>query len=125
MPPFDPTQYLPLREPTFFILLSLIPGEKHGYSILKEVEELSQGTVRLSTGTLYEALARLLEQGLVEGVAETSQAGEAEMGGHPGKPRRNYRLTARGIQVLEGETHRLRGLVHAVQKQMERNQSNG
>ena len=120
MPPFDPTQYLPLREPTFFILLSLIPGEKHGYSILKEVEELSRGTVRLSTGTLYEALARLLEQGLVEGVAETPQTGAGETGGHPGKPRRNYRLTAQGIQVLEGETERLRGLVHAVQKQMER-----
>ena len=52
---------LPLREPTFFILLSLSPGPKHGYAILKEVEALSDGRVRLSTGTLYGAIKRLLD----------------------------------------------------------------
>ena len=52
----DMLSHLPLREPTFFILLSLSPGPKHGYAILKEVEALSDGRVRLSTGTLYGAI---------------------------------------------------------------------
>ncbi len=55
----DMAAMLPLREPTFLILLSLADGEKHGYAILKDVSEISQGKVLLSTGTLYEALARL------------------------------------------------------------------
>ena len=124
MPPFDPNPFLPLREPTFFILLSLIPSDKHGYSILKEVEGLSQGKIRLSTGTLYEALARLLEQGLVErveGVGEVAQPGEGETGLHPGKPRKHYRLTAHGAGVIAAETERLRALVAAAQRQMEGN----
>ena len=50
----------PLREPTFLILLSLAPGPRHGYAILKEVESLSEGRVKMSTGTLYGAIERLL-----------------------------------------------------------------
>ena len=53
------SEWLPLREPTFFILLSLARGEKHGYAIMKDIEDLSRDRVKLSTGTLYEALARL------------------------------------------------------------------
>ena len=58
----DSTSTLPLREPTFLILLSLAPGPRHGYAILKEVESLSEGRVKLSTGTLYGAIERLLDQ---------------------------------------------------------------
>ena len=53
----------PLTEPTYFILLSLSPKPKHGYAIMKDVKELSKSRVILSTGTLYGALKRLLDQG--------------------------------------------------------------
>lgn len=94
----------PLRAPTFFILLSLVPGMKHGYAILKDVAALSDDSVVLSTGTLYEALGRLLEQGLVVRVAgdDLSTAGP---------PRKAYRLTSAGRQVLEAETNRMDHLV--------------
>ena len=61
----DLTFQLPLREPTFFILLSLSLGPKHGYAILKEVESLSECRVKLSTGTLYGAIKRLLDRGWI------------------------------------------------------------
>lgn len=96
----------PLREPTFFILLSLAPGKKHGYAILKDVKEISQGKVRLSTGTLYEALARLLDQGLIERVPND----EEEHAG-PGLPRKAYVLSKTGQRILEAEISRLQSLV--------------
>lgn len=111
----DPIEaLLPLREPTFFILLSLAPGSQdgaslHGYAILKQVESLSRGKVRLSTGTLYEALARLLEQGLVERLDETA-APEVPQA-YPGKPRKAYRLTRIGRRVLQAERRRMQALL--------------
>jgi DNA-binding PadR family transcriptional regulator len=111
---------LPLREPTFLILLSLAAGEKHGYSILKDVAELSQGKVMLSTGTLYEALARLLDQGLIERSAEV-ELGSAELqegNAHRGKPRKAYRLTESGRRLLQAETQRMQLLVATVWKRM-------
>lgn len=107
----DPSTFLPLREPTFYILLSLFPAERHGYAILKEVETLSQGSLRLSTGTLYEALSRLLDQGLIERVEEAAGKG-------PGKPRKVYRLTHLGRQVIEAEAARLQALASAARRQM-------
>jgi hypothetical protein len=56
---------LPLTEATFFIMLSLAPGPKHGYAILKDIQALSEGRIRLSTGTLYGAIRRLLDQGWI------------------------------------------------------------
>jgi DNA-binding PadR family transcriptional regulator len=118
MPTLDPTTFLPLREPTFFILLALVPGDRHGYSMLKDVEILSEGKIRLSTGTLYEALSRLLEQGLVERVENEAQPADLEASIHPGKPRKHYHLTREGLLVLEAETARLRRLVAAAQHQL-------
>jgi DNA-binding PadR family transcriptional regulator len=103
---------LPLREPTFFILLSLAPCQKHGYAIIQDVEALSEGKVRLSTGTLYEALARLLEQGVIERVDETEE-NEGKESSHPGKPRKAYHLTHLGRGVLEAEAARMRSLAAA------------
>ena len=60
------SEYLPLGEAAFYILLSLGDGEKHGYAILKDVQTISDGARRLSVSTLYETLSRLLEQGLVD-----------------------------------------------------------
>ena len=111
---------LPLQEPTFFILLSLAQESKHGYAILKDVEQHSEGRVKLSTGTLYEALARLLDQALIERV-EADEGGTeegAEGLGHPGRPRKTYRLTRRGRRVLEAETARMQTLVAATQRRL-------
>lgn len=108
----DLSDLIPLRQPTFFILLSLAHGEKHGYAILKDVETVSEGKVTLSTGTLYEALARLLDQGLIERVS--SAGGD----NHPGRPRKRYRLTARGLRVMQAETARLQALLAAAQQRL-------
>ena len=89
-----------MREPTFFILLSLASGKKHGYAILKDVESLSDGRIRLSTGTLYGALGRLLDQGLIERVPSD----EDEQGG---RPRKAYVLTQGGRRVLAAEMSRM------------------
>src|SRR5215216_6310287 len=66
MEPNQHTEKLPLTETTFFILLSLAPKPKHGYSIMKDVAVLSAQRLHLSTGTLYGALKRLLDQGWIE-----------------------------------------------------------
>lgn len=107
---------LPLREPTFFILLSLAPeaqngGHKHGYAIMKDVETLSRGKIRLNTGTLYEALACLLDQHLIERFSEPSGAEESPSDNHPGKPRKVYRLTCLGRQALEANRNRMQALL--------------
>ena len=106
---------VPLREPTFLILLSLSVVERHGYAILKDVEELSTGKVVMSTGTLYEALARLLEQGLIERV-EASQVEQKES--HPGCPRKIYQLSSRGRRVLKAEASRMQSLVVTTQQRL-------
>lgn len=110
----SPLSFLPLREPTFFILLSLIPEEKHGYAILKDVDALSNSALKLSTGTLYEALSRLLEQGLIERVEEPRPDGSSA----PGKPRKVYRLTDIGRKVIEAEANRLHTLASAARRQL-------
>ena len=100
----DYKENLPLSEAVFFILLSLLPGPKHGYAIMKDVEALSDARVRLSTGTLYGALKRLLESGWVR--RETG--GE---NGEDGRQRKAYALTRLGRAILEAETARLKKLV--------------
>jgi DNA-binding PadR family transcriptional regulator len=101
----DPLSYLPLTEPTFYILLSLAPGKKHGYAIMKDVKDLSGERVNLSTSTLYTAVGRLLDQGLIERFSD----GDQEPG--PGLPRKSYALTDLGRRVLEAEAVRLQGMV--------------
>lgn len=96
--------HLPLTETTFYILLSMAVERKHGYAILKDVEELSKGRVVPSTGTLYGALSRLLDQDLIERVEEENPE-------EVGRPRKFYTLTQFGRKVLEAEMVRLRTLV--------------
>ncbi|MGE5220978.1 MAG: PadR family transcriptional regulator [Omnitrophica WOR_2 bacterium] len=109
---------LPLREPTFFILLSLAPCPKHGYAILKDVEELSGSKIRLSTGTLYEALARLLDQNLIERVDLDAGGEELNSDPHPGKPRKAYCLTHAGRRILEAEIGRMQFLISAARRRL-------
>ena len=96
----DPAELLPLTPALFHVLLSLADGEKHGYAILKEVEQRTNGTVLLSTGTLYGIIKRLLADGLIR----ESAAGSDER-------RTAYRLTAFGRKVALAEAERLRDLV--------------
>ena len=88
----------PLREPTFFVLTALLPAPLHGYGIIKAVEEMSDGRVRLRAGTLYAALERLENEGCVVLDREESEGGP---------PRRYYRLTPAGVALLENEGRRL------------------
>lgn len=104
----QPSDYLPLTEASFLILLSLAPGKKHGYAILKDVEAMSSGKISLSTSTLYTALGRLSDQGLIERVDNLE--GDEPAGG-PGLPRKAYCLSSVGRRVLEAETQRLSELL--------------
>ena len=91
---------LPLTEPVLLMLLSLAERPRHGYSILKDVERISGGRVKLSTGTLYGALRRLLDDAWIERVAEDESP----------RDRRPYRLTPRGRRNLQLEVERMRHL---------------
>lgn len=104
--PTELQNYLPLTEVTYLILLSLSPGRKHGYAIMKDVEHLSQGRVELSTGTLYGAIRRLLDLGWIERVTEPQPH-------HDKRGRKDYILTDLGARVLKAEVARLNELVIA------------
>lgn len=97
---------LPLTEATYFILLSLASGAKHGYLIKKDVEALSEGRLVMSTGTLYGALKRLLDQGWIER-RQALDPGQGE------RERKAYRLTPLGRAILQAEVQRLGNLVAA------------
>ena len=99
----------PLSEATFYILLCLSPAPRHGYAIMKDVRHLSQGRVTLSTGTLYGALKRLLEQGWIERLDESEANGS-------GRIRKAYRLTPTGSRLLKAEIQRLKSIVHAADR---------
>jgi DNA-binding PadR family transcriptional regulator len=98
----EPTS--PLTEATFFILLSLSPAPKHGYAIMKEVKMLSKGRIVFSTGTLYGALRRLLEQGWIKRVSDPEP-------NPTDRERKAYTLTERGRKVLDAEIERLKSLI--------------
>lgn len=89
-----------LSEPVLFILLSLAEQPRHGYAILQDTERISDGRVRLSTGTLYGALSRLLEDKWIERFKEQDRS----------RGRQAYRLTDRGRRNLQIEVSRLRHL---------------
>jgi DNA-binding PadR family transcriptional regulator len=103
---------LPLTETTLLILLSLAPGAKHGYAIMKDVEALSSGRVVFSTGTLYGALPRLLDQAWIERVDDDAPGGADR---ETGRPRKAYRLTGLGRRILAAEASRLQSLAATAQ----------
>jgi DNA-binding PadR family transcriptional regulator len=106
-----PPELTPLREPTFFILLALSKKRKHGYAILKNVETLSEGRVILSTGTLYGALARLLEQRVIRKSADDSEEDSSGSKSRSSitvvRERKYYELTQFGRRVLEVDINRM------------------
>ncbi len=95
----DPRDFLPLTPQQFHILLALEPGDRHGYGIILDVAHRTGGALRLGTGTLYTAIARLAALELV-----------ADCGREDDR-RRDYRLTPLGRRVLVAETARLEALV--------------
>lgn len=105
----DLLKRLPLSPAAFCILLALKEGEKHGYAILREVAEQSQGAVKLLPGTLYNLLKRMLDDGWIEELDRPSAPKEDER-------RRYYRLTGIGEKVVGLEAERLAGLVRAARR---------
>ena len=96
----NPNDFLPLSAHQFHILLALTDGERHGYAVIQDIDQRTGGAMRLGTGTLYTAVARLVALGLI---ADTGRADER---------RRFYRLLPLGRAVLRAETARLEALVH-------------
>lgn len=99
-----PDALLPLSEAVFQILLALADEERHGYGIIQEVDERTGGRVRLGPGTLYGAIKRLHEQGLVEEAGAREEPGEDER-------RRYYRLAPFGREVAVLEAKRMERLL--------------
>ena len=101
----DPERSLPLPSATLHILVALAPGEKHGYAIMRDVEALSDGAVRMGPGTLYGSVKRMLADGLIE---EAPARPDPEL---DDQRRRYYRLTGFGERVRVAELSRLEALV--------------
>ena len=97
----DPADLLPLTSPVFHVLVALADEERHGYAIIKEVAQLTDGNVMLSTGTLYGIIKRLLAEGLI---VESSRRPAAVV---DDERRRYYRLSEFGRRVVVAEAGRL------------------
>ena len=95
---------LPLPPATLHVLLALSDGERHGYAIILDVEERTGGELRMSAGTLYRSVARMVEQGLIVETAKRRTREEDER-------RRYYKLTTFGTAVARAELRRLEDLV--------------
>ena len=100
-----PHDLLPLTPAVFHILLALADGEKHGYSIMQEVEQISAGRVKMGPGTLYGSIKRMLAAGLIE---ESDERPDPAL---DDERRRYYRLTEFGSRVARAEADRLAALV--------------
>jgi DNA-binding PadR family transcriptional regulator len=101
----EPEDFLPLPGDTFDVLVSLADGDRHGYAILQEIAERTDGRIRLSPSTLYAVIRRLLESGLIE---ESSERPDPS---HDDERRRYYRLTSLGRRVARAEAARLTRLL--------------
>lgn len=101
----EPTSFLPLHRDTFHILVSLADRDRHGYAVMQDVLDRTDGALRLSPSSLYVAIRRLLGQGLIEELAERPDPE------HDDERRRYYRLTATGRSVAVAEARRLERLL--------------
>ncbi|GAC1453779.1 MAG: hypothetical protein PVSMB4_14440 [Ktedonobacterales bacterium] len=100
----------PLTPAVFYILLVLATSEKHGYEIMKQVQQDSQGQIKMGTGTLYGSLKRMLADGLIE------EAGERPDPALDDERRRYYRLSERGQRALAAELQRYTDVVAIAQR---------
>ena len=106
-------ELLPLTEPVLLILLSLADQPRHGYAILQDTEKMSDGRVRLSTGTLYGALRRLLEDGWIERFQKQDSS----------RGKQAYRLTRLGQRNLQEEVNRLKHLTRVADLRVRRKET--
>ena len=95
---------LPLPAATFHILVAVAEGERHGYAIILDIEARSDGALRLSAGSLYRSIARMVEQGVIAEVTRRRTAEDDER-------RRYYRITPFGTAVARAEMRRLAQLL--------------
>ena len=102
----------PLSEPVLLILMSLVDEPRHGYALIKDIETMSKGRVRLSTGTLYGALRRLLNDGWIERFEGEDTA----------RDKQAYKLTSAGYKQLRLELDRMRYLTRAAAARMAKNE---
>ena len=107
MPTRDPNSQLPLTPVVLHILLTLAEGARHGYAIAQEIEETTEGQIRMGPGTLYGSIQRMLSSSLIEEAPNprTTVADDAR--------RRYYRMTSFGRSVLELELDRLARIVRS------------
>jgi DNA-binding PadR family transcriptional regulator len=103
----NPESFLPLRPVEFEILLVLADSDHHGYAIIRQAEERTDGALRLETGTLYRALRRLSSEGLVK-PSSRRPAPDLE-----DERRRYFSITPLGRKVAAAEARRMAGLVNA------------
>jgi DNA-binding PadR family transcriptional regulator len=94
---------LPLPPATFHILVALSGGDRHGYGIIQDVEARTGGQLRLSAGTLYRTIQRLLEQGLITEQSRSIRGDDPR--------RRYYRITKLGTAVVRADAERLANMV--------------
>jgi DNA-binding PadR family transcriptional regulator len=102
--------FLPLRGVEYHVLLALADAERHGYAIMQETAERTEGAIRLDPATLYRALRRMVKDGLVAESARRRDPGADD------ERRRYYRVTPLGHQVALRETERLERLVRAARQ---------
>src|SRR6516162_6305291 len=98
-------ELLPLPTAVFHILIALADRDRHGYSIMQDVAARTEGKVQLSAGTLYSSIRRMLEQGLIEELAESPDPSSTD------ERRRYYRLTRFGKRAAAAEAGRLTALL--------------
>ena len=103
----EPADHLPLTNLTLNILVALGTEDRHGYAIIKEIEERSAGALTVRSGTLYTALQRLQDAGLVE------ESGDRPAPDRDDQRRRYYRITELGREVVSLEVTRLTTLIEA------------
>lgn len=101
----DARDFLPLPSSSFHVLLVLTDDERHGYAIMREVERISEGAVRMGPGTLYGTIRRLLELGFIE---ESGERPDPDM---DDERRRYYRITGLGERVVTAEVRRLSAMI--------------
>jgi DNA-binding PadR family transcriptional regulator len=104
-PEINPANLLPLTPAVFHVLLALADGERHGYAIMQEVAQITDGQVKMGPGTLYGTIKRLLESRLIE---ETDERPDPQL---DDERRRYYRLTGVGEQVVRAEARRYADMV--------------
>ena len=103
--PPAPESLLPLPEAALYILMSLSDEDRHGYAVIQDIAARTGGEVRLSPGTLYRSIQRMLEQGLIVEKQERPAPEEDD------ERRRYYRITPLGTAVARAEARRLAELV--------------